>query len=251
MNDNELTKKRFLELSHRSYNAGIFEFTDFLSLSEQSELNALSLRGELCRFECFGGANGCERVVARFGDEEAFGYSVPFPIVLIKAEPVSQKFADKLTHRDILGALMNLGITRSVTGDIILIDNVAYIFALEGISDFIVESLKVAKHTSLRCSVIDTLPEGELFKTERRTLVAVGERADAIIAKLFSLSRDEATALFNKGLVFIGGRECTNRSRELKENERVSVRGYGRFIYRGYASTTKKGKLNIEVEIYI
>ena len=187
----------------------------------------------------------------RFGDPEELGYEEDFPIVCIKAEPVAPKFADKLTHRDFLGALLNLGIERSTLGDIPIIDNVGYIFSKAEIAPFIISELTRVKRTDIKLSVISELPEGELYRTERKRVQAVGERVDAVIAKLFSLSRDEALTLFKRHLVFIDGRLCENNSKIPKENSVVSVRGYGRFIYRGYESTTKKGKLNIEVDLYI
>ena len=41
--------------------------------------------------------------------------------------PLSQKFADPLTHRDFLGALIALGIRRSVLGDILLRQGKVYV----------------------------------------------------------------------------------------------------------------------------
>jgi RNA-binding protein YlmH len=80
---------------------------------------------------------------------------------------------------------------------------------------------------------------------------AVGERVDAIVAKVFSLSRDESLSYFKKHLVFVDGRQMENNSYIPKCGERVSVRGLGRFIYRGYQTLSKKGKLNIEVDVYV
>ena len=247
--ERELIKKRFLELSERSYSSGIFTFTDFLGLAEQSlfrECERLFASG----FTLFGGADGCERVMARFGSEEELGYSVDFPIVCIKAEPKSQKFADRLTHRDFLGALLNLGIEREKLGDIAIIDNVGYIFACEGISDFILSSLFTVKHTDVTLSLCEP-PTEALSKTERKMIQANGERLDAVVAKVFSLSRDEAQLLFSRGLVFASGREISITSYIPKQNEIVSVRGKGRFIYRGYETLSRKGKLNIAVDVYV
>ena len=80
---------------------------------------------------------------------------------------------------------------------------------------------------------------------------AVGERLDAIIAKVFSLSRDEANTYFKRRLVFVSGRLTENNSYIPKPDECISVRGLGRFIYRGYSSTSKKGKLNIDIDVYV
>ncbi len=247
----ELLKKRFIELANRSYGAGIYQFTDFLGLAEQAVFAEARAHFGSIPHTAFGGASGCERIMIRFGDEESLGYSEDFPIVCIKAEPVSQKFADKLTHRDFLGALLSLGIERSVLGDIAILDNVGYIFAKEDIAEFIIESLSKVRHTDMRLSLAESIPEGGLFKTERRRIQANGERIDAVVAKVFSISRDESLSMFSKRLVFVNGRLCESNSYIPKRGEVISVRGKGRMIYLGYESTTKKGKLNIEVDLYV
>ena len=251
MDERELLSKRFRELANKSYNSGIYIFTDFLGLAEQAVFNEAKSTFYGVKYTEFGGAVGAERKIVRFGDEECLGYTENFPIVCIKAEPVSQKFADKLTHRDFLGAILNLGIERSKLGDIPIIDNVGYIFAKEEIAPFIMAELRKVKHTDMKLSIIDTLPEGELYKTERRKIQAASERIDAVVARVFNLSREESKSLFLKRLVFADGKLCENTSYIPKENEVISVRGHGRFIYLGYETTTRKGKLNIEVEVYV
>ena len=248
--ERELLRKRFLELGERSYSAGIFTFTDFLGLAEQSVFRECARALGGIRYTLFGGAVGCERVMIRFGSEEELGYSVDFPIVCIKAEPRSQKFADKLTHRDFLGALLNLGIERETLGDIAIIDNVGYIFAAEDIAPFILAELTRAKHTDLTLSLTEP-PTESLFKTERRTVQISSERLDAVIAKTFSLSRDEAQLLFSRGLVFADGREIESASYTPKAAERISVRGKGRFTYLGIEGLSRKGKLNVAIDLYI
>ena len=251
MTEEELLQKRFIELANRAYNSGVYTFTDFLGLAEQTAFERVKRAIHGIPYAAFGGADGAERVMIRFGDEESLGYEVPFPIVAIKAEPVSQKFADKLTHRDFLGALLNLGIERSTLGDIPIVNNVGYIFATEDIAPFILSELTRVKHTEVKLSIVDELPEGELYKTETRRVQIASERLDAIIARVYSLSREDAQALFAKKLVFTSGKLCESTSYSPKENETVSVRGHGRFIYRGFVSNSKKGKLNVEVEVYL
>ena len=248
--ERELLRKRFLELGERSYSAGIFTFTDFLGLAEQSVFRECARALGGIRYTLFGGAVGCERVMVRFGSEEELGYSVDFPIVCIKAEPKNQKFADKLTHRDFLGALLNLGIERETLGDIAIIDNVGYIFATEDIAPFILAELTRAKHTDLTLSLTEP-PTEALFKTERRTVQISSERLDAVIAKTFSLSRDEAQLLFSRGLVFATGRQIESTSYQPRTDEVISVRGKGRFIYRGLEGLSRKGKLNVAVDLYV
>ena len=245
MTDNDLIAKRFAELSRKSEN--YFTFTDFLGLSEQSILKATVKGG--CKL--FGGEDGCERVMARFGNPDELGYEEDFPIGIIEILPKSEKFAEKLTHRDYLGAILNLGIERDTLGDIIIRDTRAYLFVKEDMLDFVLVSLTRVRHTEVILKKAEKIPDGELFKTKRVKIQANGERVDAVVAKVFSLSRDDSSLLFKRGLVFINGAECQSVSKGLKCDDVVSVRGHGRFIYRGYETLSRKGKLNIDIDLYI
>ena len=251
MDEAELTKKRFLELARKSSNAPYFIFTDFLGLMEQAIFEETKREFPKVSYTLFGGAAGAERVMVRFGDEEELLYSEPFPIVTVKIEPVSPKFAEKLTHRDFLGSILGLGIERSKIGDIIIKEDCTYVFVKEEIAEYVTSSLERVRRTDVKLSRVTSIPDGELYRTERKRIAAQGERVDAVIAKLFGISRDDSLSLFKKGLVFANGRSILSPSYIPKENELISVRGYGRFIYIGYETLTKKGKLNIQVELYV
>lgn len=249
--DYTLEKKRFLELARKSYNSGIYTFTDFLGLGEQSAFHEVERELSGIPYTAFGGTNGCERVMIRFGSEELCGYEMPFPISIVFCQPLSDKFAEKLSHRDFLGAILNLGIDRSVLGDIAIVDKCAYLFVKEGMAEFVADGLTKVRKTAVKCSLVDCAPEGVLYNTKEVRVQAVGERIDALVAKVFSISRDDSATLFSRGLVFISGKCCESVSHKLKEGDIVSVRGYGRFIYRGVEGHTKKGKLNILIEQYV
>ena len=250
-NEDLILKKRLLELAEKAYGQGTYTFTNFLGLAEQDILSRLEREMHYVPKTLYGGAEGCQRVMVRFGDEDLCGYDMPFPIVCLKAAPIAPKYADKLSHRDLLGALMNLGITREQLGDIVLRDNVAYIFATEKIAPYIADNLTKAKHTQLTVSVVDELPEGALFTLETRQLVVSSERIDGVVAHVYKYSRSQVNELFRTGKIFLNGRCCKNTSAVLKDGDTVSVRGEGRFIYRGAVRTTKSGNLSVEIDIYI
>ena len=249
--ERELLKKRFIELAHKSYNSGIYTFTDFLGLAEQSALTEVMAKLYRGAIDTFGGAEGAERVMVRFGNPEEIGYETPYPIACVSVEPLSQKFADKLTHRDFLGALLNLGIERSTLGDIIIRENVGYVFAEEKMAEFITGELSRVKRTDVKAKIVDTLPEGELYKTEEKRIQIQSERLDAVVAKVYSLSREDAQTLVKRSLVFVNGKETTSSSYTPKNGDKISVRGHGRFIYQGFDSTSRKGKLNALVDVYV
>lgn len=74
--------------------------------------------------------------------------------------------------------------------------------------------------------------------------------ADAILAKLYQLSRNQSLELFRTKKVYINGRLCENNSCQLKSGDMVSARGYGRFLYYGAAGETRKGRLNAAAGVY-
>ena len=151
----------------------------------------------------------------------------------------------------ILGALMHLGIERSCLGDIVLRDNVAYLFALERIAPYLCDSLAQVKHTSVACEAAAELPEGPLFRTEEVSLNVNSLRADCIVAAAYNLSRGNAEKLFAAQKVFINGRLTLSGAATLKEDDAVSVRGCGRFVYRETTGSSKKGRLFVTVERYV
>ena len=247
----DLEKRRLLELAGRSWSQGVYCFTHFLGLSELSLFHALLPALPPVPWALFGGAEGCERQMLRLGSEELCGYEAPFPIVCLRAEPLSPKFAEPLTHRDFLGALMALGIERETLGDIIVKKDAAYIFCEAHMAPYIAEHFQQARHTSLRCQAAGALPEGALFETERRAVQLSSQRLDALIAHIFRLSRAQAQALFPAGKVYASGRLCESPGRAPKPGEIISVRGFGRFRYVGVEGLSKKGRENTAVELYV
>ena len=246
-----LFRKRLIDLAEQSYRNSQYTFTAFLTPGEQDIY--YQMQRELKGVECtlFGGVEGSERQVLRFGGEESLGYDMEFPICCIEIRPSLAKFSDKLTHRDYLGALMNLGITRNTIGDIMQREKCAYLFCLDKVADFILENLTQIKHTSIKCSRLEEMPEAVQPQKESVNLVVTSVRTDVIVAKLYHLSRSQSLNLFREKKIFVNGRQMENNSGVLKEQDVVSVRGYGKFIYEGCSHETRKGNLNIKVSKYV
>ncbi|MBR6186691.1 MAG: hypothetical protein IKQ41_10575 [Clostridia bacterium] len=244
-------KKRLTEWAKRSYEQGVYCFSHFLDLKGRSDFGAMLPALAPAPWKLFGGAEGCERQMLRFGDEASCGYEQSFPIACLRIAPRSAKFADPLTHRDYLGALMALGIERELLGDIIVRESEAFLFCEERIAPYIQENFIQAKHTYLTCAPVSQIPEGALFATRRISVQLSSQRADALIAHVFRLSRAEAQALFPAGKVFLSGRLCESPGVAPKPGDILSVRGYGRMKYVGVESLSKKGKENTAVELYV
>ena len=222
MNEQDLCQKRLLDLSRQADRKGIVLFSDFLNLNE---LNIYHQSEKLfaTRTECFGG---------------------------IPCAPAYPKFAEKLGHRDILGSLMQLGIDRCKLGDILVGEQEAYLLCEETVADYFAEHLEKIRHTLVKvepCSLCD-LKVTQEFQSQDG--IVTSDRIDAVIACVYHLSRSQASLLLRQEKVFVSGKLIQNPSYTCHADDIISVRGYGRFIYRGEYGTTGKGRLKIHYDLY-
>lgn len=140
MEKEEFFIKRIRELANLSYRRDIVTFSDFLNLNEQNIVNNRKNQIPGVVAEGFGGYEQAERQMIAF-HPDALAFTWEYPITCLKAEPKAKKFSEDLGHRDYLGAILNLGIDRSVIGDILIQDYVAWIFCHNKIADFLIENL--------------------------------------------------------------------------------------------------------------
>ncbi|MEE1516561.1 MAG: YlmH/Sll1252 family protein [Lachnospiraceae bacterium] len=243
-------QNRIVELAERSYKCSQYFFTGFLSSTDISLLHETA-REQKLNFMLWGGYENAERKMARFGDKELIGYELDFPISIVCIEPILKKFSDEFTHRDFLGSIMNLGIKRETIGDILVMDRFAYVFVDEKIADYIVENLKKVRHTHMKVTRIEALPvEFEAKRNVCKILVS-SLRLDVVIAGKYNISRNQALELFRSKKVFLNERLCENNSYIVKQDDIISVRGYGKMVFKEISGETKKGRVYIQVEEYV
>ena len=158
-----------------------------------------------------------------------------------------------LTHRDYLGAVLNLGISRSAVGDVaVLSEHRAVLFCDSVIAAFLKETLTRVAQDAVKVNVI-ALPEG--FDGGRRfepvTDTVASPRADAVVAALCHLPRERAQALFARGLVELDYEVLEKYDKEVTEGATLTVRGYGKFRVRSLCDKTKKGRYRLLADRYI
>lgn len=250
MDDNQLLKARIQELAKASYQQNRYTFTSFLTPAELTVVDELAKELSYIDFETFGGHEICERQMVRFGSPRSLGYEEPYPIVVLLIEPLMEKFAEELGHRDYLGAVMNLGIKREILGDIIIKGKSAYLFCEDEIADYIITNLDKVRHTNVKVSRM----EGEIDALKKELhdmeVLVSAPRFDAIVAAVSKLSRSEAQQLFRDKKILLNGRICENNSMILKEGNTFSARGYGKYIYVGCGNVTRKGRVYVQLKKY-
>lgn len=248
MNEQEyLLSKRLLELANTSYQRNIPMFSDFLNLNEQDILNqTLTKMPPIC-IRTMGGYSLAERKLVGFCPEDFDADRIP--ITCLKITPLNRKFSEELTHRDYLGGLIHLGIDRSVLGDIVTAKDGAYLFCLEKISAFIMQELTRIKHTSV---IVQEAEFDECISLQREEITGfvASLRIDAMLSLVTGLSRSKAVAYIEGARVFVNGRLVTSNGCNIKEEDVISVRGIGKFRYKGTSGTSKKGRFFVTIWKY-
>ena len=237
MNEAGIERKRLDELARRAVYSGQATFTKFLEPA--LERDCAFAAGEAgVRVDFFGGYEDAERRVAAFhGDYETVE---EYPVVCLRLSWNPKYGAPG--HRDLLGAVMGLGIGREETGDIVVGQGEAFLFTLEEMADYICASLDAAGRTKLkveRASGEIHLPEPEGVQI-RETVAS--ERLDAILAAGYNLSRAEAQRLIRSGLVKLNHVVETRTDAHLETGDLLSARGYGRLKILEFLGQTRRGR---------
>ena len=159
----------------------------------------------------------------------------------------------ELSHRDYLGAILNLGIERDAIGDVCVISkNEAVLFCDRTMAEFLKSDLSRVASDVVSVKEI-TLPDG--FDGGREfvpvTDTVASPRADAVVAALCNLSRERAQALFRAGLVDIDYEPIQKYDKELGVGTVITVRGHGKFIVRSLSDKTKKGRFRLLADRYV
>jgi len=170
---------------------------------------------------------------------------------LLAALKIGYRHQDTLGHRDILGALMALGIERDTVGDIVGTGNTAVLVCLPELSGYITENLIRAGRVGISISEIglDELPEKQEELTTKTDTVA-SLRLDTVLCAAFGLSRTKAAELIAAGRVSLDHAPCLQPAKELGEGALLSLRGMGRARLLEIGGVSRKGRIFVKIGLY-
>lgn len=239
-------EKRLNELALRAAHRREACFTRFLDPTEATAARAAASRAG-ADIALWGGHADAERRVAAFYMGEAPEASA-WPIIPLRVE-WNEKFSNP-GHRDLLGAVMHLGIERETTGDIAMGAYrgaaCAYLFALDEIADYVAASLERAGHAALKVTVAGEAPVLTPPRGDALRLTVQQERLDAVLAAACNLSRGEAQKRVAAGLVKLNHVPCLRPDARLAAGDLISARGFGRLKVVAFRGETRRGRLVVE-----
>ncbi|MDR0491914.1 MAG: hypothetical protein LBH28_11795 [Oscillospiraceae bacterium] len=247
INENDILIARMNDLAGKAVKNG-FSASKFLTPAEsQSVAEHFSRRRDIAlTFD--GGFDGAERTRAVFTNPDWGGYE---RADLFAALKVAFRPQDTLGHRDVLGALMGLGIERETIGDIVIKGSFAAFVCLPELYGYIAENLTKAGRIGIDISKIsiDELPDREeelVIKTD--TVASL--RLDAVLSAALGLSRTKAAELIATGVVSVNHQNCLRPDKEVDEQSLLSARGYGRAKLLEVGGVSRKGRTFIKIGVY-
>ena len=247
MNENDILIAHMSDLASRVLKTG-FSASKFLTPAESQSVSEYFSRRKDVTLIVDGGFEGAERTRAVFTNPDWGEYE---RADLFTALRVAHRTQDTLGHRDILGALMALGIERETVGDIIVNEAVAAFVCLPEIGAFIIENFTKAGRVGLEVSAIslDELPAREEEMTIKTDTVA-SPRLDAVLSAAFGMSRTKAAELITAGRVSINHQVCLRTDKEVGVDSLLSVRGLGRAKLLEIGGLSRKGRSFIKIGVY-
>ena len=262
MNEQDYLKGRIRDLWRRACREDYLTHSRFLGLSEQAIVRETLLEEGAPRNPGKNGDGPFWLLEGGTAEDDRrlllccpYWMEEPVPleeiITCLQVVPRNARFTDHPSHRDYLGALMHLGITREQIGEIYAGEDGAYLFAMKEMEEMICRELHSVRHTAVEVKPVSASSCEAVRRTREIAGTIASERIDSIVAMAFHLSRGQAQDLLAAERVFADGRIPSGASYTPAPGERISVRGYGKFVYLGTKGTTRKGRLGAVVRMFV
>ena len=255
--DERMVLARAMDQMERALSRSIPCATQFLSPAQRAALEPLLAASGHPRCLFHGGYEGAERTVCVFlpdwqeaedwpAQDELSAIECAYP--RIGADPAGTG----PTHRDLLGGLMGIGLTREKVGDILMGKNAAQLVCLREAAPIILSQFDQAGRYRLKLREVplsDLAPAPAQVKVIHDTVSAL--RLDAVLASGFSLARGRAADAVTAGRVSVNHRECVKPDKPVAEGDVLTCRGLGKCVLKTVGGQSRKGRIIIELERYL
>ncbi len=242
--DEKMTVSNIMDRHNRCLNKNILTCTDFLDLNAQTLVKEME-REFKTDYILWGGFEDAERKVLFFLPEYEVDIKDEIKILKVSHTPNAE-----LTHRHFLGSVLNCGIKRDKTGDILVSEGFAQILIKTEIADFLDTNYFKAGRVPISTDILDVdeivIPE-QKYREITDTVSSL--RLDSIVSTAFRLSRENAKQAISSKLVYVNDVLCTKSDRLLSEGDKVKLHKKGRALLSQVGSVSKKGRIFITLKV--
>ena len=255
--EDKLLISKMLDKIELSKSKNKIENTDFLDMYQKHLLEKILKQEKIENYIISGGIDETERNIIVFYPDKLKiiaenNYKKILPIVCIRINLPKEMYG-KYSHRDYLGGLMKLGIKREKVGDIFVSNDGADILVLDEISKFLINnisSLTRFSKSKIEKISIENIREKEINKEEFRVIVS-SMRLDCVVSELLKTSRGKAEEIIKEQRVFVNFENVDKLTKQIKENDLITIRGKGRFEIAKIEGITRNERIKLIVNKFV
>ncbi len=239
MKKEQLTVAKIADKIKKYEKSGEVCTTNFLDPAESIDAEPIVRKYTNC---FFGGYENAERKILIIGSDNTEIAKEYIEIITIESNKL-------LSHREILGSLLGLGINRDVIGDILINGLRADVFILKEISKYVIQNLERIGKEKVKIyknSYENLIEIKDSFKEIKTTVASL--RLDAIISASTGVSREVSSKMIENEKVKLNHKVITNSSKQVKEGDKISVRGFGRIELSEILGETRKERIRVVIK---
>lgn len=267
--ESRMTLARVLDKAEHAQARNIPAHSQFLTDGEQRLADQVLAAVRCPRYQFWGGYEGAERKACLFlpdwaeefqagGEDDplaAVEVTVPTDAKLARHIPGGSAEAGstgpRLSHRDYLGAMMGLGLSRDGLGDILITPAGCQAVCLKSVlPTLLTQWTEAGRHTvKVREIPLSQLTPGESdVKIRRETFQSL--RFDAVAAAGFGISRAKASSLIAGGRILLNHLPCAKPDKILEAGDSLTGKGLGKCVLARVTGESRKGRIMVEMERY-
>lgn len=218
--------------------------SNFLSSQEQEIYSLEAKKYPTLKLTFDGGMENSEYKKALISPSNQEAYS-DITILKISYNP---KYLT-LTHRNILGSLIHLGISRNRIGDILCSDGCSYVAVGNSVANFIKDNLLSIHNQEV---IISEYYDKIILEDKGidKTIFLQSVRLDSVIAMAYNISREDSLDLIKHEMVKVNQKIVIKAFQNLKPCDIISVAHKGRIKIISDSETSRSGRIVMKIKIY-
>lgn len=234
---------RLIDLAEHAMRSRKYRVSEFLDPRGYTVAETIAAHYNQITLETNGGYQGAERLKVAFVGED-FPGTVEFNLTAIAVTWDDRYY--QISHRDVLGSLMGLGVKREMFGDIIVKDGLGQIIIDTAVESYILQNLQKIGAAPVSTQVIslsEIEPKEEKVKEIRTTVASL--RLDTIAAAGFGLSRTKAASEIEADKLKVNWQSAKSAAQGVAAGDIISMRGRGRIEVCEVIGQTRKGRMSV------
>lgn len=231
---------RIEDILNHIQDSNVAKRIDFMSAAEREVLLRMVAKSLEASVVFSGGFEPSERLRATLLPVDMDEEDVDESVIVFKIEIIGDE-EGSITHSQVLGSLMSLGIDRNVIGDIAVSEEGTYFAACIEFEDFLKTHLTKIGRYDVHLNKQEEVVKREQ-KFEEIEIVVSSMRLDTLVKFLIRGSRKKAEEYLEAGFVRVNHIDDKQPSRVCQVGDVLSIRRAGRFEINRIKAKTKSGK---------